>query len=147
MERFFLEEACFDSRGRKTHDKWRRPLHTSFLAALLELRVSISGARTLGLTLSGCTWQWWLSIHFFLKILSGDWTFFRVKTQDLTSSPTGRRWCLCIDTFLEASFSRSLFRVEVLSSLVVLLLLRVFDYFGGFFILFFLLLFFGYVHL
>jgi hypothetical protein len=31
---------------------------TSFLAVLFELRVSLSGVTSLGLTLSGRTWQW-----------------------------------------------------------------------------------------
>jgi hypothetical protein len=63
-----------------------------------------------------------------LKALSMDWTFFRVKTQDLAmlvgldddgvyaQLPSCRR-----------RFWRSLFGVEVFSSLVVLLLLRVSD--------------------
>ena len=31
-----------------------------------------------------CTWQWWLPSRFLVEALFGDWTFSRVKIQDLT---------------------------------------------------------------
>jgi hypothetical protein len=38
-------------------------------------RVSVSSVKTLGLTIGGFTWQWWIPSHTLLKALSGDWTF------------------------------------------------------------------------
>jgi hypothetical protein len=46
-------------------------------------RVSIFRVRTLGLTLNGCTDNDGFQVISLLKALSVDWTFFRVKTQDL----------------------------------------------------------------
>jgi hypothetical protein len=54
---------------------------------ILELRVSFSGVKTLGLILIDCTWQWWLSSHFLVEDIV--WRLDLLQGENLGSDNAG----------------------------------------------------------
>jgi hypothetical protein len=81
---------------------------TSFLVAFFGHQVWVSGLKTLGLglTFTGCTWQWRISNCHLVQGNCSEFirTFFKVKTHD---PMIRRRRCVCTVPFLEASFLKS----------------------------------------
>ena len=107
----------------------------SFMAVLLESRVSVSGVKALCMTFVVVYGNDGSSVISLLKALSGYETSSRVKTQDLIMlvSPDDDG-VFALFPSLRHCFWRSFLGVEVSSTMVVLLLLRGVVCFGGVFI-------------
>jgi hypothetical protein len=85
-------------------DKWRRQHKGDFsLGGVFLHQVSIFGVKTLGLTFTGCTWQWRICIRFLVEGIA--WSLFRLssgwKSMICWSGDDG---VLCTVSLLEASF-------------------------------------------
>jgi hypothetical protein len=112
-------------------DKWRWSWQTLFLVVVLELRLisHVENAR------SGLNWfvpdNGDPLVIFCWRHILEIWPYSGWKPRIW---PSGWRQCLCIVTFMYPSFWRTLFGIEVLTSLVVLFLLWVSNCIDGVFV-------------